>query len=98
MRNIIVSMRVTLDGFITGPNGEMDWMEEFLSVVSLSGCFRERQASLSRHLAQGEAFAVEHQDASFRGGGTLLPADKGMMEYLLISSGEALEDAITKVV
>ena len=29
MRNIIVSMRVTLDGFITGPQGEMDWMEEF---------------------------------------------------------------------
>ncbi len=29
MRNIIVSMRVTLDGFIAGPNGEMDWMEEF---------------------------------------------------------------------
>ncbi len=22
-------MRVTLDGFIAGPNGEMDWMEEF---------------------------------------------------------------------
>ena len=30
MRNIIVSMRVTLDGFIAGPNGEMDWMEEFI--------------------------------------------------------------------
>jgi dihydrofolate reductase len=29
MRNIIVSMRVTLDGFIAGPQGEMDWMEEF---------------------------------------------------------------------
>ena len=29
MRNIIVSMRVTLDGFIAGPDGEMDWMEEF---------------------------------------------------------------------
>ncbi len=29
MRNIIVSMRVTLDGFIAGPHGEMDWMEEF---------------------------------------------------------------------
>src|SRR6266567_4514438 len=27
---IIVSMRVTLDGFIAGPHGEMDWMEEFL--------------------------------------------------------------------
>ncbi len=23
-------MRVTLDGFIAGPHGEMDWMEEFL--------------------------------------------------------------------
>jgi dihydrofolate reductase len=29
VRNIIVSMRVTLDGFIAGPNGEMDWMEAF---------------------------------------------------------------------
>jgi dihydrofolate reductase len=29
VRNIIVSMRVTLDGFIAGLNGEMDWMEEF---------------------------------------------------------------------
>ena len=29
MRNIIVSMRVTVDGFIAGPDGEMDWMEEF---------------------------------------------------------------------
>ena len=29
MRKIIVSMRVTLDGFITGPQGEVDWMEEF---------------------------------------------------------------------
>jgi len=30
LRKIIVSERITLDGFITGPNGEMDWMEEFL--------------------------------------------------------------------
>lgn len=30
MRKIIVTMRVTLDGFIAGPHGEMDWMEEFL--------------------------------------------------------------------
>ena len=30
LRKIIVSMRVTLDGFIAGPHGEMDWMEEFL--------------------------------------------------------------------
>src|SRR3989442_15628199 len=44
----------------------------------LPGCFRERQASLSRHLAQGEAFACKRQDASFRGRGTLLPAGKGM--------------------
>lgn len=29
MRNIIVSMRVTLDGFIAGPQGEMEWMEAF---------------------------------------------------------------------
>lgn len=29
MRKIIVSERVTLDGFIAGLHGEMDWMEEF---------------------------------------------------------------------
>ena len=29
MRKLIVSMRVTLDGFIAGLHGEMDWMEEF---------------------------------------------------------------------
>jgi dihydrofolate reductase len=29
LRNIIVSVRVTLDNFIAGPQGEMDWMEEF---------------------------------------------------------------------
>ncbi|MGZ3602194.1 MAG: dihydrofolate reductase family protein [Ktedonobacterales bacterium] len=30
MRNIIVSERVTLDGYVTGPHGEMDWMEAYL--------------------------------------------------------------------
>ncbi|HEU5348232.1 MAG TPA: dihydrofolate reductase family protein [Ktedonobacterales bacterium] len=29
MRRIIASERVTLDGFIARPNGEMDWMEAF---------------------------------------------------------------------
>lgn len=29
VRNIIVSVRVTLDGFMAGPQGEMDWMEAF---------------------------------------------------------------------
>ena len=29
MRKIIVSERLTLDGFIAGIHGEMDWMEEF---------------------------------------------------------------------
>ena len=29
VRKIIVSMRVTLDGFIAGLNEEMDWMEEY---------------------------------------------------------------------
>jgi hypothetical protein len=29
VRRIIVSERVTLDGFIAGLHGEMDWMEEF---------------------------------------------------------------------
>jgi len=54
------------------------WLDWSISVVSLSGCFRERQASLSRHLAQGEAFACQHQDASFRGRGPLLSAGKGI--------------------
>jgi len=29
VRKIIVSMRVTLDGFIAGLHREMDWIEEF---------------------------------------------------------------------
>ncbi len=29
MRKIIVTMWMTLDGYITGPNGEMDWIGEF---------------------------------------------------------------------
>ncbi|HST86882.1 MAG TPA: dihydrofolate reductase family protein [Ktedonobacterales bacterium] len=29
MRKIIVTMWVTLDGFIAGPNGEMDWVGQF---------------------------------------------------------------------
>jgi hypothetical protein len=66
LRKIIVSMRVTLDGFIAGPHGEMDWMEEF---------FDETLANYE---------SDKHQDASFRGGSTLLPADKGIMEYFLI--------------
>lgn len=28
MRNIIVTMWITLDGFVAGPNGEMDWIGE----------------------------------------------------------------------
>lgn len=26
MRKVIVSMYVTLDGFVAGPNGELDWI------------------------------------------------------------------------
>ncbi|MGZ3952859.1 MAG: dihydrofolate reductase family protein, partial [Flavisolibacter sp.] len=26
MRKIILQMQITLDGFVCGPNGEMDWM------------------------------------------------------------------------
>ena len=26
MRRVILSMFVTLDGYISGPNGELDWM------------------------------------------------------------------------
>lgn len=27
MRKILVTMWITLDGFIAGPNGEMDWIQ-----------------------------------------------------------------------
>jgi hypothetical protein len=29
MRKLLVTMWVTLDGFITGPNNEMDWVAKF---------------------------------------------------------------------
>lgn len=29
MRNVILAMQMTLDGFSTGPNGEMDWLPPF---------------------------------------------------------------------
>ena len=32
MRNIIVTMWMTLDGYIAGPNGEMDWIGEIYDV------------------------------------------------------------------
>jgi dihydrofolate reductase len=50
---------------------------------------RERQASLSRHRAQGEAFACQHQDTPFRSRGTLLPADKVFPALMPANSGLA---------
>lgn len=29
MRKVILAMQMTLDGFSTGPNGEMDWLPLF---------------------------------------------------------------------
>jgi hypothetical protein len=29
MRKVILSMMVTLDGFIEGPNGDIDWVEHY---------------------------------------------------------------------
>ncbi|MGZ3618598.1 MAG: hypothetical protein ACXWPS_18880 [Ktedonobacteraceae bacterium] len=43
MRKIIVSERVTLDGFIAGVHGEMDWMEEYFDEALAVG----NQASLA---------------------------------------------------
>ena len=78
MRNIIVSMRVTLDGFIAGPNGEMDWMEKFID-ESLANSESELQKTvdvtlLGRVTSQGfESFwpQVARDPAS----------PKGLVEY-----------------
>lgn len=29
MRNLILKMAMTLDGFVCGPNGELDWLFNF---------------------------------------------------------------------
>ena len=48
MRKIIVSERVTLDGFIAGSHGEMDWMEEFFD-EALANYESELQKRWTRH-------------------------------------------------
>ena len=37
MRKIILSMHVSLDGFVGGPNGEMDWIHIDGSIFDFTG-------------------------------------------------------------
>ena len=55
MRKIIVSMRVTLDGFIAGVHGEMDWMEEFFD-EALANYESELQKSVDTTLFGRETY------------------------------------------
>ena len=71
-------MRVTLDGFITGPNGEMDWMEEFLD-EALANYESELQKTVDTALFG----RVTYQD--FESYWPRVPEDpaspKGLVEY-----------------
>ena len=55
MRKIIVSERITLDGFIAGLHGEMDWMEEFFD-EALANYESELQKSVDTTLFGREAY------------------------------------------
>ncbi len=39
MRKIILSLHTTLDGFVAGPNGEMDWIKLDDEMFDLVGNF-----------------------------------------------------------
>lgn len=45
MRKIILLMHVSLDGFVTGPNGEMDWIiytkeeQNYVTDLLNTGCW-----------------------------------------------------------
>ncbi len=41
MRKIILSLHVTLDGFVAGPNGEMDWIKLDQEMFDLVGRFTD---------------------------------------------------------
>jgi len=43
MRKIILSMHVSLDGFVAGPNGEMDWIKLDNEMFDLVGGFTRRR-------------------------------------------------------
>jgi dihydrofolate reductase len=78
LRKIIVSMRVTLDGFIAGPHGEMDWMEEFLDEALVN-----YESELQKTVDTTLFGRVTYQGfASYWPGVALDPASpKGLVEY-----------------
>src|SRR5215218_8310632 len=41
MRKIILSLHTTLDGFVAGPNGEMDWIKLDNELFDLVGTFTD---------------------------------------------------------
>jgi hypothetical protein len=55
-------MRVTLDGFIAGPNGEMDWMEEFFdpSLPSIRNELYRIRFALLRTIAPHQSETRSH--------------------------------------
>jgi dihydrofolate reductase len=78
MRKIIVSERVTLDGFITKLHGEMDWMEEFFD-EALANYESELQKSVDTTLFGRETYQGFE---SYWPKVALDPASpKGMVEY-----------------
>ena len=78
MRKIIVTMWVTLDGFIAGPNGEMDWVTEIYDEAM--GNYEYDLVSTADTLLLGR---VTYQ--SFAGAWPKVPdnpeASKGEVEY-----------------
>ena len=78
MRKLIVTMWVTLDGFIAGPNGEMNWVGEFYDEAM--GNYEMDLVSAADTLVLGR---VTYQ--SFAGSWPHVPdnpnADKGEIEY-----------------
>ena len=59
MRRLIVSMNITLDGFLSGPEGELDWHFRYWN-SDMAGCLQEQLAQadtllLGRHTYQAMA-------------------------------------------
>jgi dihydrofolate reductase len=78
MRKIITTMWVTLDGYIAGPNGEMDWIGEFFDEAM--GIYEDNLVSSADTLLLGR---VTYQ--SFAGSWPHVPdnpnASEGEKEY-----------------
>ncbi len=78
MRKIIVTMWITLDGFIAGPNGEMDWVGQFYDEAM--GNYEDNLVSSADTLVLGR---VTYE--SFAGAWPKVPenpsASKGEVEY-----------------